>query len=139
MRGPMTSWPQHCARRPPSCARCATHWRCTERRTAGIGMLDRLRELLLRVLRVPAEPQSPPGTRDALVFRASPRFYSYRLLVWALAQTGTLAGLVTGLLVLRSIPGLPDFWRTTEAFAWAGFLAQLPVTYAALRLRSDER
>lgn len=102
-------------------------------------MLDGVRALLLRVLRVPLDPAPPRGARDVRVFRASRRFYRYRLVRWALKQAGTLIGLVAGVTALRSIPGLPDFWLSAELFAVASFVLQLPVTYAALRLDYELR
>src|SRR5690606_2794977 len=81
----------------------------------------------------------PRGARDARVFRASERYYRYKLLRWALSQAGTLAGLVTGVVTLRAVPALPDLWISIEMLAIAGFLFQLPFTYAALRLDFELR
>jgi len=102
-------------------------------------MFERVRELLLRVLRVPAEPTPPRGARDVRVFRASKRYYRYKLLRWALSQAGTVLGLIAGVVALRSAPGLPSFLLSLETVAIAGFLLQLPFTYAALRLDFEMR
>jgi len=102
-------------------------------------MFERVRGLLLRALRVPAEPTPPRGARDARVFRASERYYRYKLLRWALSQAATLFGLVAGILTVRSVPGLPHFLLSLEAIAVASFLLQLPFTYAALRLDFELR
>jgi membrane protein YdbS with pleckstrin-like domain len=102
-------------------------------------MFERVRGLLLRALRVPAEPTPPQGARDPRVFRASERYYRYKLLRWALSQAGTLIGLVTGIMTLRAVPVLPNLWLSLEAIAAAGFLLQLPFTYAALRLDFELR
>ena len=77
-------------------------------------MFERVRELLLRVLRVPAEPTPPRGARDVRVFRASKRYYRYKLLRWALSQAGTVLGLIAGVVALRSAPGLPSFLLSLE-------------------------
>jgi hypothetical protein len=37
-------------------------------------MLEALRCHLLRLLRVPPEPATPPGEADVRIFRAAPRF-----------------------------------------------------------------
>ncbi|HEY8469135.1 MAG TPA: PH domain-containing protein [Longimicrobiales bacterium] len=102
-------------------------------------MFERVRGLLLRALRVPAEPTPPHGARDARVFRASERYYRYKLLRWALSQAATLFGLVAGILTLRAVPGLPDFLLALETVAVVSFLLQLPFTYAALRLDFELR
>ena len=102
-------------------------------------MFERVRDLLLRVLRVPAEPTPPRGARDAHVFRASRRYYHYKLLRWALSQAGTVVGLVIGVIMLRSAAGVPDFVLSLETVAIVGFLLQLPFTYAALRLDFEMR
>lgn len=58
----------------------------------------RIRRLLLLLFRVDERPEPPPGSPESLrVFRASPRFYRYRLLSWALGQVGALIGLVASL------------------------------------------
>jgi hypothetical protein len=46
-------------------------------------MFSLLRSWLLRILRVPPEPQAPVGDpASTRVFRASPKFYFLRLLGW---------------------------------------------------------
>ena len=105
-------------------------------------MLDAIRPLLLRVLRVPAEPAAPQGR--ARVFRASDRYYRYRLLRWALAQVGALLGIVAGFAFLRALPGeVPGSaiaWiRFGETLAALTFVAQLPFSYAMLRLDYEMR
>lgn len=102
-------------------------------------MFERVRGLLLGALRVPAEPTPPQGARDTRVFRASERYYRYKLVRWALSQAGTLIGLVTGIMTLRAVPALPDLWLGLETAAVAGFQLQVPFTYAALRLDFELR
>lgn len=105
-------------------------------------MLDAVRPLILRVLKVPAEPAAPAG--PVRVFRASDGYYRYRLLHWALAQAGALAGIVAGLAFVRSLPGeVPgtamSWLRFGEMVAAAGFLLQLPFSFAMLRLDFELR
>lgn len=105
-------------------------------------MLDAVRPLLLRALRVPAEPVAP--RERVRVFRAAHNYYRYRVLRWALAQVGAVLGIVGGLAFVRALPGtVPDVamtWiRIGEAIAIAGFLLQLPFSYAMLRLDFELR
>ena len=104
------------------------------------------REALLRLLRVPPEPRVPAGDAGPVrVFRAGRRYYRYRLVTWALQQLGTLLGLVAGIagltLLGREVGGGPVLLllRGIEALAVAGFLVQVPLTFAMLRLDYELR
>lgn len=70
--------------------------------------------MLLRVLRVPPEPTDPMGAASSLlVFRASPRYYSYKLLGWALQHAFALAGLGIGyVVVMKATSGAPPAVRS---------------------------
>ena len=58
-------------------------------------MFECVRGWLLRVLRVPPEPEPPFGAPASLkVFRASRRLYWLRLIRWGASQLAALAGLV---------------------------------------------
>jgi membrane protein YdbS with pleckstrin-like domain len=108
-------------------------------------MPDALKGWLLRVLRVPAEPTAPEGGRVIRVFRAAPGYLRLKLALWALQQLATVAGLVFGLLIVSRLLGEVEHpWvravlLAVEAFAWVGFLAQLPFTLAVLWLDFDMR
>lgn len=104
------------------------------------------RDGLLRLLRVPPEPRVPAGDGGPVrVFRAGRPYYRYRLLLWALGQLGTLVGLVAGVvgmsLLAREIGYRPAvlLMGVVEGVAVAGFLAQLPLTFAMLRLDYELR
>lgn len=108
-------------------------------------MVDRLRSWLLDLLRVPPEPQAPSGGRVVRVFRAGPGYFRYILARWAIVQVSALTGLI-GSLVFISITGrqveepvLVWLLRGVEFLAWAGFLVQLPLSYAIQRLDFDLR
>jgi membrane protein YdbS with pleckstrin-like domain len=59
-----------------------------------MAMLDPLRRLVLRVARVPAEPQPPFGAPESIrVFRAGKNHYRVSLLGWFLAQVGAVVGI----------------------------------------------
>lgn len=65
-------------------------------------MFERTRPHVLRLLRVPHDPDPPAGAPGSLVvFRAGRNFYKLRLLRWALGQLGALAGIVFSLQMLE--------------------------------------
>jgi membrane protein YdbS with pleckstrin-like domain len=67
-------------------------------------MFDRLRTWLLRILRVPPQPEPPFGDpASTKIFRASPKFYSLRLLGWGVGQFFALVGLVVGVIILLAV------------------------------------
>jgi uncharacterized membrane protein YdbT with pleckstrin-like domain len=109
-------------------------------------MPDALRAAALRLLRVPPDPRVPEGEGGRVrVFRAAPNFFRYNLARWALAQLGALFGLVFGVVLIRTFAGTLgrfgwfDVVVWIEALAWLGFLAQLPFTFALLRLDFEMR
>lgn len=85
-------------------------------------MLERGRQLVLRVLRVPATPQPPLGASGSVVvFRAGKNYYKLRLAAWAAKQLFTLLGIVfsVGLLLrleydIREVATLPPPQRTID-------------------------
>ena len=110
-------------------------------------MPEWMSRLVLRWFRVPEEPEPPAGDPASLrVFRAAPEYFRYKLLGWGIGQVGTLVGLTVGLVV-----GLTflDRWLGSGLIAWAvgffgvvawvAFLAQIPFSYAALRLDYELR
>jgi membrane protein YdbS with pleckstrin-like domain len=67
-------------------------------------MIARIREQVLRVLRVPSAPEPPAGAAGSLrVFRAGLRFYHLRLVVWGLGQTAALAGILFSFAFLKLV------------------------------------
>ena len=107
-------------------------------------MLEALRPWLLRVLRVPPDPAVPEGG-GVRVFRAAPAYFHYHLVKWALGQVGALIGLLGGLFALSRFiplvqnPTLSFLLHAAEVVAWLFFLAQLPFSFAVLRLDFDLR
>jgi hypothetical protein len=58
-------------------------------------MFEKLRAWVLRVMRVPPEPEPPLGDTSKLrVFRASRRLYYLRLITWGAGQAAALAGIL---------------------------------------------
>ncbi len=67
-------------------------------------MFDQLRSWLLRVLRVPPQPEPPFGEpASTKIFRASPKFYSLRLLGWSVGQLFAFVGLIVGVLIVLAV------------------------------------
>lgn len=67
-------------------------------------MVERLRLVLLRWLRIPEGPHVPPGEEPhAEVFRAGEGYYHFLLLQWALKQIGAIAGLLAGAAFLHTV------------------------------------
>ncbi|MBK8857144.1 MAG: PH domain-containing protein [Opitutaceae bacterium] len=61
-------------------------------------MVDRLRQFLLRFLRVPPEPQPPIGAPGSImVFRAGRNYFKLRLLRWGVTQVGAVFGIIFSL------------------------------------------
>ncbi|CAN5871232.1 hypothetical protein BH23GEM9_BH23GEM9_28700 [soil metagenome] len=105
-------------------------------------MADGLAGRMLHWLRVPREPQPPPGDPTRLrVFRASKRYLGYRQVLWGLKQASAVGALLFWFFVIGSgrIPGLPGFIGIIEMLAWVGFLLQLPFSYAILRIDFEMR
>lgn len=103
---------------------------------------DRLRSLVVRLLRVPPPPEAPAGSRRSLrTVRPAQGFYRYLVARWALKQLGTLSGLVAGLVFLARFPDFPypGLIRTAELLGVVGFVVQLPFTYNLVRLGFDYR
>jgi uncharacterized membrane protein YdbT with pleckstrin-like domain len=79
------------------------------------------------------------------VFRAGRNFYRYKVVLWTIGQVGAILGAVSALLVLR---GLEDqitrpipiaIIRLGEIVGWITLVAQIPFTFAMLRLDYDMR
>jgi len=90
------------------------------------------RALLVRLLRVPPEPQPPDGSADSLMaFRAAPAYYRYSLLKWAIPQFGALAGLLFSIwgFELLTFDGLDRFLERYSL----GFLELVGIPIFALQ------
>ncbi|MDQ6808119.1 MAG: PH domain-containing protein [Verrucomicrobiota bacterium] len=63
-------------------------------------MYNSFRTVWEKLLRIPADPEPPPGDeQSAQLFRAAPNYYKYLLVVWALGTLGVVAGTLPALLV----------------------------------------
>lgn len=64
-------------------------------------MFEPLRNLVLRLMRVPHEPTPPVGAAGSVrVFRAGRSLYKLRLLSWGIGQVGALFGIIVSLTFL---------------------------------------
>ena len=109
-------------------------------------MYDGLKGLLLRSLKVPAEPQAPLGHADTLLtFRAAPNYYRYRLVVWGLREVVALiflpllvlVGVVAALEGPEGPGGILLFGVLGVSFLL--LLAQLILSFLAVRLDYEMR
>lgn len=86
------------------------------------------RGLLLRVMRVPPEPATPPGD-GTRVFRAGRNYFRYKLVTWFVAQLAAATGLVFAFWFAANVrvPGVPEkVMFAIEILGAIGFIAQLP-------------
>jgi membrane protein YdbS with pleckstrin-like domain len=101
-------------------------------------VIRRFQDLLLRLLRVPPEPEPPYGAPGSVrLFQAGRGYFHWELLRWGFAQVGALWGLVIGFGMLPWVPdAMPgrDWMVYAERFAVAAYLVQLPFTLLAVRL-----
>lgn len=92
--------------------------------------------LVEKVLAVPPAPDAPPGDEGATrVFRASIRYYHYRLFTWAARQALVIAALFSVAATLSEI-GLSELVSTVGLPL---LLIELVVSYAAVRLDYEKR
>jgi hypothetical protein len=60
-------------------------------------MYRAFRDLCERVLRIPPEPEPPPGDEaQTRLFRAAPNYYRYLLVLWAVNTTAIFLAVVIG-------------------------------------------
>lgn len=89
-------------------------------------MADRLRQFLLRFLRVPPEPQPPIGAPGSVqVFRAGRNYFKLRLVRWGVTQVGAVIGIVFSLYFFSQVEA------KFEAAAQPAPVARSPAATAA--------
>src|SRR5687768_3944871 len=95
-------------------------------------MYSAFRNWCERLLRIPPEPEPPPGDHHSTrVFLAAPNYYKYLLAQWALK----MVGVVLGAFFVSFFP-LP---RVLEWILFAGALLSQVVALALVRLDFDKR
>jgi hypothetical protein len=109
---------------------------------------------VVRLFRIPGDPTPPPGDPSKVrAFRAGRKYYWYKLFGWGLGQLLALAVLFGGtvfswlavpwdrLPFLRDgdLWGIPVGALALGGPAWILYLAQIPLTYLAVRLDYEMR
>jgi uncharacterized membrane protein YdbT with pleckstrin-like domain len=98
--------------------------------------MSALLALVARILAVPPAPDAPPGDEGATrVFRASNRYYYYRLAAWAVRQVLVLTALFS-VATSASKVGLSELINTIGIPV---LLLELVISYAAVRLDYEKR
>jgi membrane protein YdbS with pleckstrin-like domain len=108
-------------------------------------MIEIVRNLALRLLKIPPDPTPPAGSHASVrVFRAARNYYRLLLVKWGLKQVVVITGAVVSLFVLRRWMAQWDsrvvFW--VEVAEWFGILsifAQMPLTLALVRFDFELR
>jgi membrane protein YdbS with pleckstrin-like domain len=101
------------------------------------------RDPLLRLLRVPPEPEAPPGDAPR-VFQAAPNFLKLKTIKFLAGQLGAFLGL---LFALYWIPPVTErtptivgwFMKGSEVLAWLVYFPQLILGLCTLRLDYEMR
>lgn len=105
------------------------------------------REASERLLRIPAEPEPPPGDESTTrIFRAAPNYYLYLLVIWTL-RTLVLLAVVLPTEILPFIDSLtdsferrlPSFVSRPPLFILALIIAQRLFALAVIRLDFEKR
>ena len=110
-------------------------------------MHEGFKALVLRLLKVPSEPEAPAGSPGSVkVFRAAPNFYKLKLFLWATHNVIGLTVIVVFLMVFwfgpmgRRVPtGVGLIFEVVELIGFAGFVIQIPFTYMLVRLDYEMR
>lgn len=101
-------------------------------------MIERFEQWVCRILRVPPQPEPPPGESGSLrQFRAARNFYLLKVLSWTFGQLFAALGLVAGAIFIRvAVHTEPARTILTwvEVAGAFGFLLQIPFTFAVMRL-----
>ena len=111
-------------------------------------MRDKIKAIVLKVLKIPPDPEMPAGSSGSVrVFRAAPNYYKLCLLKWALTQ----AGAVLALAALIAFFHFSDELKSADRFNFhlillvihlvgaAGLLLVIPFTFVMVRLDYELR
>jgi uncharacterized membrane protein YdbT with pleckstrin-like domain len=102
------------------------------------------RDTVLRVMRVPAEPEPPPGSPPR-VFRAAPSYFTLKVIRWASTQLVAVAGLLFAFFFVGRVaaPNLPrsmgSILIAAEVLAWIALTFQVLCGWMILRLDYELR
>jgi uncharacterized membrane protein YdbT with pleckstrin-like domain len=102
------------------------------------------RSLALDLLRVPPEPEPPPGSPPR-IFRAAPNFFKLRVVRWALAHFLAIFGLLWALYFVHWVGTTHAprvvVWllRLGEVFGWLAFAFEVMLGWTIVRLDYELR
>lgn len=114
-------------------------------------MFEFFKALALRLAKVPPEPKPPAGSPGSMrVFRASPNYWKYLLVVWGLRHVAAAFAIVVLLSTSATFKAanrmdptgarkLPGVLHTLELIGLGIFLVQVPFSLAATRLNYEMR
>lgn len=110
-------------------------------------MYTLVKKLVLKILKVPPEPEDPMGDVESLlVFRASPNFFKYKLIVWGVKNLfAVLFYILIGGILLADLISSKSFGALAliETFIFGILLLfypiQLFISYVVLRLDYEMR
>ena len=108
-------------------------------------MFAPVRSAVLQLFKVPPEPELPAGSPGSVrIFRAAPNFFKLKLILWGGRQVVVAFGLLIFLVAWQvagsEIPrGIHTLVNIVKGFGVLLFLAQIPVTYAIVRLDWEMR
>jgi uncharacterized membrane protein YdbT with pleckstrin-like domain len=102
-----------------------------------------VKDAVLRLARVPADPHVPEGAEESIrVFNAGRNYFTWRMILWGLGNAATALGLSVAF-AFSFIPTLPSLvraiWLAVEAGAVGMFVASIPITYFLQRLNYEMR
>ena len=102
-----------------------------------------VKDAVLRLARVPAEPHVPEGDEESVrVFNAGRNYFAWRMILWGLGNAAIALGLLAAI-AFSFIPRLPPLvraiWWAVEAGAVGMFVASIPITYFLQRLNYEMR
>ena len=99
---------------------------------------------VLRLLRVPHDPEPPPGSPPR-VFRAAPNFFKLRVLRWALTRMAALTGLLFAIFFVEYLrtAGTPRpvvvMMQLGEVFGWIAFIGEAILGWTIVSLDYELR
>lgn len=111
-------------------------------------MYKAFRDWCERVLRIPADPEPPPGDEHtAQLFRAAPAYYRYLLVVWALKTVAVIAAALPAVIIpliashfaVRKHGAPPEFLLFVLAPIFFVFLLLRLLALAIVRLDFEKR
>lgn len=104
-----------------------------------------MRELVLKLLKVPPDPVPPAGSHESVrVFRAGRNYYRFLVATWVLRQIGVIAGALLALYWFgqwtEQLPARIGFWiNLAEWVGLAGVIAQMPFTFYLVKFDYELR